>query len=148
MGHVSILIWQSHFISSMCKWAMFPYLSDNLILWVICVNGPCFHNYLANPFLRSVVGEMKVGNIVPSAGIIPTSLAFQVSVLTITPPRLLDVTTLPTCMQLLAWELSADSSPWICKPFNAYNYIQALALHIHRAGSTTIQCIASTGSWS
>ena len=35
-------------------------------------------------------------NIAPRVGIEPTSLAFWVSVLTITPPRLTDVTTLQT----------------------------------------------------
>ena len=35
-------------------------------------------------------------NIVPRTGIEPTSLAFPASVLTITPPRLSDVTTVPT----------------------------------------------------
>ena len=37
-----------------------------------------------------------MGNIVPRAGIESTSLAFQTSVLTITPPRLPDVITIPT----------------------------------------------------
>ena len=36
------------------------------------------------------------GNIVPTAGIEPTSLAFYASVLTITPPSLADVNTLQT----------------------------------------------------
>ena len=39
-------------------------------------------------------GVMKMGNIAPRVGIEPTSLAF--SVLAITPPRLPDVTALPT----------------------------------------------------
>ena len=39
---------------------------------------------------------MKMGNTVPSAGIEATSLAFRASVLSITPPRLPDVTMLPT----------------------------------------------------
>ena len=38
---------------------------------------------------------MKMGNSVPRAAIKPTSLAFQASVLTITPPMLHDVTMLP-----------------------------------------------------
>ena len=44
----------------------------------------------------SVMGVMKMGNIVPTVGIEPTSLAFQASVLTITPPRFPHVTILPT----------------------------------------------------
>ena len=56
----------------------------------------CQHEY--------VVGVMKMGNIAPRAGIEPTSLAFQARLLTIIPPRLPDVTTLPmpTCVRLLA----------------------------------------------
>ena len=38
---------------------------------------------------------MKMGNIVPRAGIEPTSHTFWASLLTITPPRFLDVTILP-----------------------------------------------------
>ena len=44
----------------------------------------------------SVVRVMKMGNIVLRAGIETTPLAFWVSVLTIIPHRLLDVTILPT----------------------------------------------------
>ena len=43
-----------------------------------------------------VKDAMKMGNIVSRAEIEPTSLAFQASVLTIKPPRLHDVTTVPT----------------------------------------------------
>ena len=54
----------------------------------------------------SVLGVMKMGNIVLRAGVEPTSLAFWASVLTITPPMLPDATTVPTnaylTMQLLA----------------------------------------------
>ena len=48
----------------------------------------------------SVMGVMQMGNIVPRAGIKPTSLIFQASVLTIMPGRLPDVTTIPkhTCL--------------------------------------------------
>ena len=47
-----------------------------------------------------VVGVMKMGTIVSRVGIEPTSLAFQANVLTITPPRLSDVTTVipPNCL--------------------------------------------------
>ena len=44
----------------------------------------------------NVVGMMKMENIPPKVGIEPTSIAFQASVLTITPPRLPDGTTLST----------------------------------------------------
>ena len=40
-------------------------------------------------------------------------------------------------MQLLTSEVNADyytHPPWNCKSFNAYNYIQAVALHIHTQG--------------
>ena len=56
-------------------------------------------------------GEMKQGNSVPKAGIESISFAYHASVLTITPLRLPDVTTLLTptwAMQLLAGEVSAD----------------------------------------
>ena len=43
----------------------------------------------------SVTGVMKMGNIVPRAGIKATSLAFWASVLTITPCMFPDVTTMP-----------------------------------------------------
>ena len=46
--------------------------------------------------VNTVVGEMKMGNILLKAGIEPTFLAFQASVLINTPPRLPAVTTLPT----------------------------------------------------
>ena len=48
----------------------------------------------------SVEGVIQKRNIVPKARIKPTYLAFWASVLTITPPRLVDVTTLPmsTCV--------------------------------------------------
>ena len=42
-----------------------------------------------------VVGVMKMGNNLARAGIKPTSLALWANVLTITPPRLPDVTVLP-----------------------------------------------------
>ena len=39
---------------------------------------------------------MNIGNIMPGVGIQPTSLVLRDSVLSITPPRLPDVTTVPT----------------------------------------------------
>ena len=53
-----------------------------------------FNNHTVHSLYRimvtatSVVGVMKVGNIVPRARIEPTSLALQASVLSITPHRL------------------------------------------------------------
>ena len=44
----------------------------------------------------SAEGVLKIGNIVPRVGIKHTSVAFQVRVLTITPPRFPYVTTVPT----------------------------------------------------
>ena len=51
-----------------------------------------------------------MGSIVPRMGIEPTFLAFQATVLTITPPRplLSPPTRAYLSMQLLAWEVSAD----------------------------------------
>ena len=83
---------------------------------------------------------MKMRNTVPRPGIEPTSLAFWTTVLVITPRRL------PWChhytraflsMQLLAWKVSADyyiHPLWNCKSFNAYNYIQIMALHKQTQG--------------
>ena len=66
------------------------------------------NNYTACSLYRimvtasSVVGMMKMGNIMPRAELELTSLAFRASVLPLqfTPHRLLDVTTLPkpTCL--------------------------------------------------
>ena len=52
----------------------------------------------------SVMGVMQLGNIVPRAGIEPTSRAFLASVLTIPQPTLPDITTqpVPAYIQLLA----------------------------------------------
>ena len=44
----------------------------------------------------STVGVTKMEKTVPRAGIEPKSLAFRASVLTVTPHRLPDVTTIPT----------------------------------------------------
>ena len=52
------------------------------------------------------MGVMKMGNIVPRAGIELTPLALLASVLPITPPRLPDVTNVPTPTCL--WQLLAD----------------------------------------
>ena len=89
---------------------------------------------------------MKMGNIVPSAGIEPTSLAFWTNVQPLHPT----VTTMPTptCLCSSLPQVCADyyiHPPWNCKSFNAYN---TMALHIYRVGSTTIQYIACVGSWS
>ena len=52
--------------------------------------------YLTAPSVdTSVIGVMKMGNIIPEAEIKPSSLAFQARVLAITPPKLGDITTLP-----------------------------------------------------
>ena len=69
-------------------------------------------------YINNIVTDvMNMGNIVPRAVIEPISLAFQASMLTITPHMLPDVTItpMPTCL--------LRSSPWHCKPFNTYNYI-------------------------
>ena len=66
------------------------------------------------------MGVMKMGNIATRVGTEPTYLAFWPSVLTISPPRLPDVTT-PS-----VYDLPADyytHLPWNCKSFNAYKYI-------------------------
>ena len=85
------------------------------------------------------MGVMKMGNIVPSAGIKPTSLTFWAIVIPLHHISFPDVTTIPmhTClyMQLLASEVSGDYNtlpPGIISLFMFTNkYIQAMALHIH-----------------
>ena len=47
----------------------------------------------SQPRLHSVTSVMKMGNIALKVGFEPTSLALQASVLMISPPRILDVTT-------------------------------------------------------
>ena len=65
------------------------------------VNNHIVHSlYRIQVTATSVMGLMKMGNIAPRAGIEPTSLAFQVNGVTITPPRLPDVTTLPSPIYL------------------------------------------------
>ena len=60
----------------------------------------------------NVEGVMKKGNIVPKAGIEPTFLVFCASVVTITPPRLPDVTTvcMPNCLRGSLPERSVQTS--------------------------------------
>ena len=105
--------------------------------------------------IAPVVGVMKMGNIVPRAGIEPTSLAFQVSVLIIIPRRL------PCCNHythayLSMWCVASEvNAVYYTHPSGiislylviAYNYIHT-GNGIHSIGSTTIQCIACTRSWS
>ena len=93
-------------------------------------------------------------NIAPRAGIEPTILACQASVLIIRSPRLPDVPTLPTW--LLAQGISADSyirPPGIVSLLMLtiaylHSYRQWPYIYIHRVDSTTIYPIACTGSWS
>ena len=82
---------------------------------------------------------MKITNIAPNTGIEPTCLVFQASVVTITSPRLHDVTTLPTFIYLcgsLPERLSADiHSPRIVRLFMlTITYIQAVMLHMYTQG--------------
>ena len=73
------------------------------------------------------MGVMEMGNIVLRVGIELTSLAFQASVLTITPPRLCDVTTLPTptclCGSLPERSLQTDTLLPLLMLTIAYNMI-------------------------
>ena len=107
------------------------------------------------------LGGDENGIIAPRAGIEPTSLAFCAIVLTITPARLPDVTTLPTVpggsVPERAVQITTLIPPGIVSLLNGHSmltiiYIQAMHLHIyvhkHRVGSTAIQHITCTGSWS
>ena len=79
----------------------------------------------------SVVGVMKMENIVPRAGTKPTSMIFWASVLPLHQLGFPDYPHTYLSLWLFASEISAD---WNCKSVNAYNYIQAMALHIHTHG--------------
>ena len=98
-----------------------------------------FHIFIFSYF-HIVVGVMKMGNIVPRTGIEPRSLAFRTSLLTITPPKLVEVTTGPTPMCLssplasyiwvhdtickLKWYSAAylrECSWWRCLSRNGWN---------------------------
>ena len=74
-----------------------------LNLHMICSTTHTVHKlYRIMVMASSVVGVMKMGNIAPRVGIRPPFLAVWASVLTITPPKLPDVTI------LLAGQLKAD----------------------------------------
>ena len=85
-----------------CKYSIFKYRSYITRYYSIHYSHSLLGKFLKTPLiyflitLVCVVDAMKMGNIVPRAGIEPTSLAFQASVLTITLHRLPDVTTIPT----------------------------------------------------
>ena len=69
------------------------------------------------------MGGMKMGNIVSRAGIEPTSFAFWASVLTISPSRLPDVTTLPipTCLGGTLPEMSVQTTTIVLE--HCYNSV-------------------------
>ena len=83
--------------------------------------------------VHTVVGVMKMGNIVPRGGIEPTSLVFQAGVLPLL-PTCHHYTHTHLCVQLLASEVSADyytGPPKECKfVMLTIIYIQAMALHV------------------
>ena len=104
-----------------------------------------------------VVGVTKRENIVPRVGLEPTSLAFQASVLPIHHVGFLMSSLYqrrPVCEApcLRGQFRLLQSSSWNCKSFNAYNsihtYIHWSYTYIHGIGSTTIQHVACTASWS
>ena len=80
------------------------------LVWVHTLTSQCASWYdlgwcwYAN-LQTNVVGVMERRNIAPKAGIETTSLAFRANVLTITPPRLPAVTTLPTPTCIYVYEL-------------------------------------------
>ena len=83
-----------------------------------------------------VMGVIKMRNIVPRAGIEPTSLAFQASVLTIKSPRLADVTTVATATSIYDFperSVQPTSRPpgLVSLLMLIITYIQAMTLHLH-----------------
>ena len=99
--------------------------------------------------ITTVVGVMKMGNIVPRVVIKTTSLAFGVSLLIITPPRLPDVTTIPMPTSLCSSFPRGQcrllpSSSWNCEYFTFYNYIPYIYIYTHTKGrfnSHTMRCL-------
>ena len=63
--------------------------------------------------VTTVIGVMKIGNISPKAGIEQISLASYASVLTMSPPRISDVTTVPMpttlCNVLPEWSVQTTT---------------------------------------
>ena len=100
-----------------------------------------------------VVGVIKMGNIIPRAGLEPTSLAFQASVLPYSPCRLPDVNTMPipTCLCSSFPQRSVQTTALTPPPgivsLLMLTYIickQWAYIYIHMVGSTTIlACIGS-----
>ena len=78
---------------------------------------------------------MKMRNIVPRVGIEPTSLAFQANLLTISPPRIPDVTTLPvaTCLCSCLPERSVQITTLVTMELSrlmlTITYTQAMTLY-------------------
>ena len=101
---IVLLHWE---ISLLSSW---PYITPSLI--IIRLRKPTLALYYCH-------GVMTMGNIQPRVGTEPTSLAFHTNVLTITPPKLPDVTILPTptCVwgSLLEKLVKTITSPWNCK---------------------------------
>ena len=94
--------------TSLCSFL--PGIVSLLRLTITCIQAVTSHTYRQGRFDKhtmdnlyrimvmetSVVGMMKMGNIVHRAGIKPTYLASWASVLITTPPRLPDVKFVPT----------------------------------------------------
>ena len=95
----------------------------------------------------NVKGVMTIETIASRAGSEPTSLALWASVLTITPPNLHDVITLPTstCLCVILLEKSVHLPRGIvCLLVLTIAYIEAITLHIHTVGLVTVQYITCT----
>ena len=86
-------------------------------------NNHTAHNLYMIMFMAiSVVGVMKMGNIVHRVGIKPTSLEFRASVTTITPCRLPDVATIPTpnCLCSSLPQRSMQTTTLLCLAYYLY----------------------------
>ena len=116
-----------------------------------------FNNHTVHNMCRILVmatSVMKMGNIVPRLGIESTSLAFQASVLTNTPPRFPDVTTVHDCRVIASRNLggvivSSPSSPsirlgamtWILDTLCVVSLMYLLCIHACVYGTVSIQCL-------
>ena len=81
--------------------------------------------------ISNVVGVMQMGNIVPRAVINPKSLAFRASVLTITPLRLSNVTTVSMPTSLCSFMPQRSVLTTTPVPLELYVHMSRQSHHIH-----------------
>ena len=85
---------------------------------------------------------MKMGNKTPTVGVEPTSIAFQASALTFTPPRLPDVTVqrMPTSLWFYLPECSLQTTTLVTSGSLGGVLVGTLAHNARDVGSTPALC--------